>query len=25
VQVFDRNLPFVYRGKFPVSRPYENP
>jgi len=24
VQVFDRNLPFVYRGQFPVSRPYEN-
>ncbi len=24
VQVFDRNLPFVYHGEFPVSRPYEN-
>lgn len=24
VQVFDRNLPFVYGGEFPVSRPYEN-
>jgi hypothetical protein len=24
VQVFDRNLPFVYSGEFPVSRPYEN-
>ena len=24
VQVFDRNLPFVYGGKFPVSRPYES-
>jgi len=24
VQVFDRNLPFVYSGQFPVSRPYEN-
>ena len=23
VQVFDRNLPFVYHGKFPVARPYE--
>lgn len=24
VEVFDRNLPFVYGGEFPVSRPYEN-
>jgi hypothetical protein len=24
VEVFDRNLPFVYSGAFPVSRPYEN-
>ncbi len=24
VQVFDRNLPFAYKGDFPVSRPYEN-
>jgi hypothetical protein len=24
VEVFDRNLPFVYRGSFPVSRPYES-
>jgi len=24
VQVFDRNLPFAYRGTYPVSRPYEN-
>jgi len=23
VEVFDRNLPFAYRGSFPVSRPYE--
>jgi len=23
VEVFDRNLPFVYHGEFPVSRPYE--
>jgi len=23
VEVFDRNLPFLYRGAFPVSRPYE--
>lgn len=23
VEVFDRNLPFAYRGRFPVSRPYE--
>ncbi len=24
VEVFDRNLPFSYRGEFPVSRPYES-
>lgn len=24
LEVFDRNLPFAYRGKFPVARPYEN-
>jgi len=24
VEVFDRNLPFNYRGTFPVERPYEN-
>lgn len=24
VEVFDRNLPFAYRGSHPVSRPYEN-
>ena len=24
VEVFDRNLPFAYKGKFPVARPYEN-
>jgi len=24
VKVYDRNLPFVYRGKLPVERPYEN-
>jgi hypothetical protein len=24
VAVYDRNLPFVYRGAFAVSRPYEN-
>jgi peptidyl-prolyl cis-trans isomerase C len=24
VEVYDRNLPFVYGGDFPVSRPYEN-
>lgn len=23
VEVFDRNLPFAYRGSFPISRPYE--
>ena len=23
VEVFDRNLPFIYRGAFPVARPYE--
>jgi len=23
VQVYDRNLPFSYRGEYPVSRPYE--
>jgi peptidyl-prolyl cis-trans isomerase C len=24
VEVYERNLPFAYRGAFPVSRPYEN-
>jgi len=24
VAVYDRNLPFAYRGRFPVERPYEN-
>lgn len=24
VEVYDRNLPFAYKGVFPVSRPYEN-
>ncbi len=23
VEVFDRNLPFVYRGSFPITRPYD--
>jgi parvulin-like peptidyl-prolyl isomerase len=23
VEVYDRNLPFVYRGAFPIERPYE--
>ncbi len=24
VEVYDRNLPFAYKGAFPISRPYEN-